>query len=102
MLGAISSAAKHTFNMRTTATSPSVSPRKKKGQMESQSAIHATITLAKDKPQGLMMFFKQNMHEEYNEQVQKHTAEEDEFAQKHQEMSDKVNRCRTEMAKEDA
>jgi hypothetical protein len=99
LLEAISSAAKQTFNMRTT-TSPSVSPKKKKGQVESQSAICTTINQAN--PQGLMKFFKQSTHEEHDKQVWRHTAEEDKCAQDHQEMNDALKRRCSEKAKEGA
>jgi flagellum-specific peptidoglycan hydrolase FlgJ len=39
-----------------------------------------------------MKFFKQNSKEEYNKQVHRHTAEEDEFAQEWKEISDATNR----------
>jgi hypothetical protein len=83
-----------------TATSPSVSPKKKKGRVESQSAIRTAINQVN--PQGLMKFFKQNTREEYNEQVRRHTAEEDERARDCQETNDAVDRCRSEKAKEGA
>jgi hypothetical protein len=70
--------------------------------MESQSAIHTAIAQAKDKPRGLMKFFKQNSREEYNEQVRRHTAEEDEFAQERKEISDAGHRRRAEKAREGA
>jgi hypothetical protein len=88
--------------MRAT-TSPSVSPKKKKGRrIGSQSAIRTAITQAKDKPQGLMKFFKQNSKEEYDEQVRRHTAEENEFAQERKEISDATNRRHAEKAREGA
>jgi hypothetical protein len=81
-------------------TSPSVSPKKKKARVESQSAIRTAISQAK--PRGLMKFFKQSTRDKYNEQVWRHTAEEDEHAQARQEISDAVDRQRVEKAKDGA
>jgi hypothetical protein len=49
-----------------------------------------------------MKFFKQISKGEYNEQVQRHTAEEDEFACEWKEKNDAAERRRAEKAKEDA
>jgi hypothetical protein len=68
--------------------------------MESQLAIQTAIGQAKAKPRGLMKFFKQNSHEEYNKQVRRHAAEEDEFAQDQQEKKDVVDRRCTEKARD--
>jgi hypothetical protein len=87
--------------MRST-TSPSVSPKKKKGRVESQSAIRTAISQANADPRGLMKFFKQNSRQEYNEQVRRHTAEEDEFARNRQEIDEAIDRHRTEKVKEGA
>jgi hypothetical protein len=70
--------------------------------MEFQSVIRTAITQAKDKPRGLMKFFKQISKDKYNEQVQRHTAEEDEFAHEWKEKSDTAERCHAEKAKEGA
>ena len=39
-----------------------------------------------------MKFFKQNSKSKYNEQVQRHTAEEDEFAREQKEKNDATDR----------
>jgi hypothetical protein len=98
MLGAIiSPVRKQTSSKYYTTISSSVSPKKEKEQRtKSQSAIHRAIAQAKDKPHGLMKFFKQNSRKEYNEQVWRHTAEEDEFAQQKKEIGDAVHRHRVE------
>lgn len=70
--------------------------------MKSQSVIRTAITQAKDKPRGLMKFFKQISKGEYNEQVQRHTAEEDEFSREWKERNDAAERRQAEKAKEDA
>jgi hypothetical protein len=49
-----------------------------------------------------MKFFKKSTREEYNEQVRKHTAEEDERAQDRRETNNAVERRRSEKAKEGA
>ena len=49
-----------------------------------------------------MKFFKQNTRNEYNNQVQRHAAEEDEHARAHQETNDAAARHHIEKAKEGA
>jgi hypothetical protein len=102
MSGAISSGTKRTFGMHMD-MSPSVSPKKKEERrVEVQSAIHTAIAHAKDTPHGLMKYFKQCSKEEYNEQVWRHTTEENKFAQERKEIEDAAHRCHVEKARKGA
>jgi len=56
--------------------------------------------MSKSKPCGLLQFFHQNSRDQYDEQVRRHTAEENEATQQRQERTDAEKECQAQKSKE--
>jgi hypothetical protein len=81
-------------------TSPPNSPMKKERKIVSQSTIRTALEMSKSTPYGLLKFFHKNSRDEYNEQVWRHTAEENESAQQRKERTDAADQRRAQKVKE--